>query len=333
ILGFIPLAGEALDVVNGMWYLVEGDGGNATLCFASMLPVVGDAAVKSSKYAIKIIKGRKLQKLFDLTDESLAAYGRIAKTLQKGGEITCRECLELSGKLLAHNPGKAAAIEKLAMRITDSDQLKAVLNTVDEMGITQKGKFLDDVRQIDDVAKFDAGLVEAWKKMDNLGADDALRQNTGALKALEKKTAGDEVPLPDTYLDANYINSHLSKFDNGGSYLVPKSVLDNRGRDLLGRPDGQFIIPKSEMDDLLTKTGGDITKIEKELGIPEGLWEGQELSRIDIPDLSDLNKRMSSGNEIGANELWMPGGKTPAGYSEVVVDQIPKGKYIENPIK
>jgi hypothetical protein len=128
-----------------------------------MLPVVGDAAVKSSKYAIKIIKGRKLQKLFDLTDESLAAYGRIAKTLHQGEEITCRECLELSGKLLAHNPGKAAAIEKLASRITDSDKLKAVLNKVDEMGTTQKGKFLDDVGQIDDVAKFDGGLVEAWK--------------------------------------------------------------------------------------------------------------------------------------------------------------------------
>jgi hypothetical protein len=198
-------------------------------------------------------------------------------------------------------------------------------------------KFLDDFAGASDDAlnKFlnKPELIDAWKKMDNLGADDALRQNTGALEALAKKTAGDEVPLPDTYLDASYINSHLNKFDNGGSYLVPKSVLDNRGRDLLGRPDGQFIIPKSEMDNLLTKTGGDISKIEKELGIPEGLWEGQELSRIDISDLSNLNKRMPSGNEIGANELWMPGGKTPAGYSEVVVDQIPKGKYIENPIK
>jgi hypothetical protein len=134
-----------------------------------MLPIVGDAAVKSSKYAIKIIKGRKLQKLFDLTDESLLAYGRIAKTLQQGGDITCRECLELSGKLLAHNPGKAAPIEKLASRITDSDKLKAVLNKVDEMGTTQKGKFLEDVQQIDDVAVLDGGLVDAWKKMDNLG--------------------------------------------------------------------------------------------------------------------------------------------------------------------
>jgi hypothetical protein len=152
------------------------------------------------------------------------------------------------------------------------------------------------------------------------------------LDALAKKAAGEEVPLPNTYLDAKYISTHLSKFDDGGSYLVPKSVLDNRGRDLLGRPDGQFIIPKSEMDNLLSKTGGDIGKIEKELGIPEGLWQGQELSRIDIADLSDLNKRMPTGNEVGANELWIPGGKTPAGYSEVVVDQIPKGKYVENPI-
>jgi hypothetical protein len=308
-----------------MWYLVEGDGGNATLCFASMLPIVGDAAVKSSKYAIKIIKGRKLQKLFDLTDESLLAYGRIAKTLQQGGDITCRECLELSGKLLAHNPGKAAPIEKLASRITDSDKLKAVLNKVDEMGTTQKGKFLEDVQQIDDVAVLDGGLVDAWKKMDNLGADDALRQNTGALEVLDLKAKGelDKIPNPSEYLDADYIENHLSKFDDGAVRFTSDKY------PTLGT-DEAFVMPKSEFDELMTKTGGDLSLIEKELALKEGTLTGDNavIAWIKKEDFSDI--KMPSGREAGANpDLWIPGGKTAnGGWSEAVMDlsnpDIPK---------
>jgi hypothetical protein len=38
---------------------------------------------------------------------------------------------------------------------------------------------------------------------------------------------------------------------------------------------------------------------------------------------------MPSGNEAGANELWLPGGLLPKGYKEAVINRIPKGKYIE----
>ncbi len=49
--------------------------------------------------------------------------------------------------------------------------------------------------------------------MDNLGADDALRQNIGALEALAKPNG--KRPLPEEYLDADYIQNHLKKFDDG----------------------------------------------------------------------------------------------------------------------
>jgi len=38
---------------------------------------------------------------------------------------------------------------------------------------------------------------------------------------------------------------------------------------------------------------------------------------------------MASGNEIGANELWISGGKLPRGYSEAVINSIPKNSYVE----
>lgn len=39
--------------------------------------------------------------------------------------------------------------------------------------------------------------------------------------------------------------------------------------------------------------------------------------------------RIPSGNEEGANELWLVGGQLPTGHDEGVTDSIPKGKYKE----
>ena len=136
---------------------------------------------------------------------------------------------------------------------------------------------------------------------------------------------------PRSYLGDAYVDAHLAKFDDGASYLTPTKALDRYGRDNLGRADGVFTMPKAEMDGVIARTGGDIGKIEKELGIPPGTWNkpGATLSRIDIEDPRSLNLRMPNGREDGANPLWMPGGKLPGGGAEAVIDQIPKGSYNE----
>jgi len=140
-------------------------------------------------------------------------------------------------------------------------------------------------------------------------------------------------PDPATYLSREAIDSHLANFDEGGAYLVPKDVLDKYGRDILGYPDNsQFIMTKGQMDKLLERANGNIAVIEKELGIPAGAWQGKEMVRIDIPDPRSLNLRMPTGNEAGANDLWIPGGKLPTGQLEAIVDSIPEGKYIERKI-
>lgn len=85
------------------------------------------------------------------------------------------------------------------------------------------------------------------------------------------------------------------------------------------------------MDNVLARTGGRIDLIENELGIPPGSWNkpGETLSRIDIDGPRNLDIRIPSGNESGANPLWMPGGKLPGGGSEAIINQIKKGKYTE----
>jgi len=106
---------------------------------------------------------------------------------------------------------------------------------------------------------------------------------------------------------------HLEQFREGGSYLVPKSAYDDwvKGRTVIGRPDGQFITTRSAMDKLLAESGGDLAIIEKRLGIPKGQWKGEVLYRVDIDSPLELNGRLPSGFEDGADkELFRWGGYT-----------------------
>ncbi len=136
-------------------------------------------------------------------------------------------------------------------------------------------------------------------------------------------------PEPEAYLSKEHIDAHLKLFEEGAAYLVPKKMLDKFGREPVGRKIGQFVMTKAEMDGLLAKAGGDISKIEKALGIPPGAWAGETLVRIDVKVPKEHNLRLPNGNEAGANELWIPGGKLPTGQAEAVVDNLIKGSFIE----
>lgn len=54
IFGTIPVFGEPADLVNGVLYVIEGDGINATLSFAGSVPVLGWAAT-GTKFGLKIV--------------------------------------------------------------------------------------------------------------------------------------------------------------------------------------------------------------------------------------------------------------------------------------
>ena len=135
-------------------------------------------------------------------------------------------------------------------------------------------------------------------------------------------------PAPETYLKRRYIRRHLKNFKAGASCIVSKELLERHHGDSIGKADNsQFIMMKSEMDSVLMRSHGDLSRIEHELGIPAGAWKHRVLVRIDIPKPKKLKLRMPSGNEVGANVLWLPGGLLPTGYKEAVIDRIPKGKY------
>ncbi|ORV78880.1 hypothetical protein [Mycobacteroides immunogenum] len=134
-------------------------------------------------------------------------------------------------------------------------------------------------------------------------------------------------PDPSDYLPREYIDHHLSQFSDGASRFMPESNLDKYG---IAQRDGtSFVMPKGEADSLIGSTQGNPRLMEKALGLPDGYLDSNKLVRVDVPDPGKYELRMPSGNEAGANEQWIPGGKLPDGASEAIIDggRIPSGGY------
>ena len=151
------------------------------------------------------------------------------------------------------------------------------------------------------------------------------------ITAIQKAKCEGKIILPEEYLEDSYILKHIDEFKNDGvAYLVPKKNLDKYGRDILGWPDGtQFIMKKTDLDKIINSANGDISYIEKCLGIPKDAWKNEIIVKIEITDCKIINLRVPSGFEMGANELWKVGGFLLSGYKEAVCDNILIGNYKE----
>ncbi|MEQ9307734.1 MAG: hypothetical protein RJQ14_27740, partial [Marinoscillum sp.] len=125
-------------------------------------------------------------------------------------------------------------------------------------------------------------------------------------------------PDPTTYLNADYINGHLAKFDEGAVRFTTQSRINRYNS--LGNKEA-FTMPKSEFDELLTATGGDLNQIERKLGLNSGDLTGDDvvIAWIRKADISEI--KIPSGNEGGViDEFWIPGGKTSGGITEGIID-------------
>ncbi|MCW8915457.1 MAG: DUF637 domain-containing protein, partial [Magnetovibrio sp.] len=125
-------------------------------------------------------------------------------------------------------------------------------------------------------------------------------------------------PDPSTYMSDADIDAHLSLFDEGAVRLTSKEIIDVKGT--IGPSSGTFVMPKSEFDNLIIDTAGDLTLIEKRLGLSSGQLTSGETVAAYIAPSNMRNLRMASGNEDGANTQWIPGGKTIGGTSEAVIN-------------
>ncbi|GLQ87153.1 DUF6861 domain-containing protein [Dyella flagellata] len=142
-----------------------------------------------------------------------------------------------------------------------------------------------------------------------------------------------ERPDPSTYMPKEVIDDQLSQFDDGASRFMLKKNLDKYGP---AQTDGtSFLMTRQQADDLLQSTGGDPAAMEDALGLPSGSLSSNQLVRVDVPNPRQFNLRIPSGNEAGANDQWIPGGKLPTGNLEAVLDLggVPASSYNETPIQ
>lgn len=147
-----------------------------------------------------------------------------------------------------------------------------------------------------------------------------------AVSAAERTVFGDVLstpkgkrPDPTSYLASEKIEAHLQRFEE----VVTKfSATAPSGT--VGPPGGTFVMPKSVADNLIGRSGGGVSQLEKFLSLEPGTL-GTSPVRVDISSPSGL--RMPSGNELGANSQWRPGGFTGGGIPEATIDPVKPGNY------
>lgn len=132
-----------------------------------------------------------------------------------------------------------------------------------------------------------------------------------------------EKPNPDEYLSKDYIDNHLSKFEESGCYKI---ISDKRGEPTgtIGA-EGVFVLNGSDIEKMIQDADGDPRKLEQALAMKPGyLGNNPYIIRCDEPH----NLRMATGNEPNAwQDEWCPCGVTRDGTDEAVIDPMEKGEY------
>lgn len=96
VFGLIPVAGEVGDIVNGVLYTIEGDGLNATLSYASAVPLVGWVSA-TTKFGFRVVT--------TVTGKTTLAFKIVGDVVQYGSRSQLRKVLNLTtgNPLQAHH--------------------------------------------------------------------------------------------------------------------------------------------------------------------------------------------------------------------------------------
>ena len=133
-------------------------------------------------------------------------------------------------------------------------------------------------------------------------------------------------PLPDTYMNPDYVAQHIASFAGGAARIGPNAPAPGSK---IGY-DETWVSVGASVKDSIVQAGGDPRKLENLLGlVPPGCL-GADPVLVDIPELNGI--KMPTGREYGANELWLPGGYTwPGGAKEVLLAPVQPGHYTHQP--
>ncbi len=83
------------------------------------------------------------------------------------------------------------------------------------------------------------------------------------------------------------------------------------------------------LDDVVKEAKGNMRVIEQKLGLEFGFLNDNDVMIVLIKKEDFINARFPTGNEIGVNNLWIPGGLTSGGIPELVMDFSLSSKFSE----
>ena len=161
----VPLAGEAFDFANGVWYTIEGDGTNAAISFASTVPLVYATTVKNVGKVVKLANGTTVLVKFseEATERLVDVLKRLdldAAQLQKlSDDLVNKEFAEA----IAENPELVDAwdILKNTGLKTDVKWLKKVSDFKKTgLELVEEGAEIKIVRQGDEIAKISEDALQ-----------------------------------------------------------------------------------------------------------------------------------------------------------------------------
>jgi len=180
LIGLIPVAGEAADIISGTISLARGNYGDAALSFASAIPIAGSfiGGAKIIKKAIKVLdKVEDNKGVYDLVvrhaddiqgyvGQSKDVFKRITKHFSKTGKLshTVQEGAEIihkmkgSTKLERELYEQFLILEKYKGKISKGEEIQYLLNKVNPVG----GRF--KLNTADGLKKFTDEALEVAKK-------------------------------------------------------------------------------------------------------------------------------------------------------------------------
>ena len=91
----------------------------------------------------------------------------------------------------------------------------------------------------------------------------------------------------------------------------------------LGYPDGSlFVMVEDEASAILESNQYDMARVCRALGMPETAWQGHRVFLVNVPTTALRNLRVPSGNEMGVDNTWIPGGVHRNGFKQAVIDPV-----------
>ncbi|WP_445457854.1 AHH domain-containing protein [Flavobacterium sp. HNIBRBA15423] len=154
--GLVPAFGEIADVTNGVIYTIEGDGLNATLSYASAIPVAGWFAT-GAKYA------NKIQIVYTIGTKVRLSYRVLANGLiYFGSNSTCRAQLRRVLGLAVGNPLIAHHIIPLGIQTHEVVQKAAKSGSAFHMNEALNGIGLSTLVHSGSHGAYDAKILQKF---------------------------------------------------------------------------------------------------------------------------------------------------------------------------